>query len=69
MATVTVSPTCQVVEPRQVREGLKLRPGRKIAVVEKDGVVHLTPLRPLKVLKGMVPGLSMKGMRDEGEER
>ncbi len=69
MATVTVSPKYQVVIPSEVRERLKLKPGQKIAVVEKDGVVHLIPVRPLKELKGMVPGLSMKGVRDEGEER
>ncbi len=69
MATVTVSPKYQVVIPSEVRERLKLKPGQKIAVVEKDGIVHLIPVRPLKELKGMVPGLNMKGIRDEGEER
>ena len=69
MATVTVSPKYQVVIPPEVRERLKLKPGQKIAVIEKDGVVHLVPVRPLKQLKGLVAGMSSKGLRDEGIER
>ena len=69
MATVTVSPKYQVVIPSEVRERLKLKPGQKVAVIEKDGVVHLVPVRPLKQLKGMVAGMSSKGFRDEGSER
>ena len=69
MATVTVSPKYQVVIPSEVRNRLKLRPGQKMAVVEKEGVVHLIPLRPLKELKGLAAGVSQKGLRDEGQER
>jgi len=69
LATVTVSPKYQVVIPAEVRERLKLKPGQKVAVVEKDGVVHLIPVRRLKELKGMVAGMSSKGLRDEGSPR
>ena len=69
MATVTVSPKYQVVIPSEVRERLKLKPGQKVAVVEKDGVVHMVPIRPLKELKGMVSGVTSKGLRDEGRQR
>ncbi len=69
MATVTVSPKYQVVIPSEVRERLKLKPGQKVAVIEKDGVVHLIPIRPLKDLKGLASGVSSKGLRDEGLER
>lgn len=69
MATVTVSPKYQVVIPSEVRERLKLKPGQKVAVIEKDGVVHLVPIRPLKDLKGLVPGVTPKGLRDEGLHR
>jgi AbrB family looped-hinge helix DNA binding protein len=64
-----VSPKFQVVIPSEVRSKLKLKPGQKIAVVEKDGVVHLIPLRPLKELKGMVAGMSGERVRDEGTKR
>ena len=56
MATVTISPKYQVVIPSEVRERLRLKPGQKVAVLEKDGVVHLIPIRPLKELKGFVRG-------------
>jgi len=48
---------------------LKLKPGQKVAVIEKDGVVHLIPIRPLKELKGMASGVTSKGIRDEGDSR
>ncbi|TMI64240.1 AbrB/MazE/SpoVT family DNA-binding domain-containing protein [Candidatus Bathyarchaeota archaeon] len=71
MVTVTVSPKYQVVIPSEVRERMKLKPGQKLAVVEKDGVVHLVPVRPLKEMRGFAKGVSSKGIRDEdeGEER
>jgi hypothetical protein len=48
---------------------LKLKPGQKVAVIEKDGVVHLIPIRPLKELKGMAAGITSKNVRDEGDNR
>ena len=69
MATVTVSPKYQVVIPSDVRQRLGLRPGQKVAVIEKDGVVHLVPIRPIKELKGMAGKMTSKGLRDEGQER
>ncbi len=69
MATVTVSPKYQVVIPSEVRERLKLKPGQKVAVIEKDGVVHLIPIKPLKELRGLATGASSKDLRDEGLER
>ncbi len=73
MVKVTVSPKFQVVIPSEVRNRLKLRlklrSGQKVAVIEKDGVVHLIPIRPLKELKGLAAGVSQKGLRDEGQQR
>lgn len=69
MTSVTVSPKYQVVIPAEVRERLKLKPGQKVAVIEKDGVVHLIPIKPLKGLKGSMPGVSQTGLRDEGSRR
>ena len=66
---MTVSTKYQVVIPSDVRDRLKLKPGQKVAVIEKDGVVHLIPIRPLKELKGMGAGVTSKGIRDEGEGR
>jgi AbrB family looped-hinge helix DNA binding protein len=65
MATVTVSSKFQVVIPEEVRSRLNLRPGQKVVVIEKDGVVHLIPLRPIKEVRGMAKGITTKGIRDE----
>jgi AbrB family looped-hinge helix DNA binding protein len=67
LTTVTISTKYQVVIPSEVRDRLKLKPGQKVAVIEKDGVVHLIPVRPLKELKGMAAGITSKGVRDEGD--
>ena len=67
VVTVTVSPKYQIVIPSEVRERMKLKPGQKLAVVEKDGVVHLVPVRPLKEMRGFAKGVSSKGIRDEDE--
>ena len=69
MVTVTVSPKYQVVIPSEVTERLKLRPGQKVFVVEKDGVVRLIPIKPLKALKGSMPSVSQPGLRDEANGR
>jgi AbrB family looped-hinge helix DNA binding protein len=62
---VTVSAKYHVVIPSDVRDRLKLKPGQKLAVVEKDGVVHLIPIRPLRELKGTAAGITSKNVRDE----
>ncbi len=67
MATVTVSPKYQVVIPSEVRERLRLKPGQEVSVIEKDGVVHLIPIKSLKRLRGLAPGVSSKDLRDETE--
>ncbi len=65
MGTVTVSSKFQVVIPEEVRIRLKLQPGQKVVVVEKDGVVHLVPLKPIKSTRGLAKGASTKEIRDE----
>jgi len=65
MATVTVSSKFQVVIPEDVRSKLKLQPGQKVVVVEKDGVVHLIPLKPIKDTRGLARGTRTGNIRDE----
>jgi hypothetical protein len=40
---------------------------RKVVVVEKDRVVHLVPLRPIKEMRGFVKGVTTDDLRDEKE--
>lgn len=65
MTTVTVSSKFQVVIPEDVRSKLKLQPGQKVVVVEKDGVVHLIPLKPIKETRGLASGTKTVDLREE----
>lgn len=56
METVTVSSKFQIVIPRTVRKELHIRPGDKLAVVGKDGVVRMVPVRPFEGSRGMFKG-------------
>jgi len=65
MPTVTVSSKFQVVIPEDVRMKLKLEAGQKVVVIEKDCVVHLIPLRPIKSTRGFAKGVVTGEIRDE----
>jgi len=65
MGIVKLSPKFQVVIPRDVREKLDLKPGQKIVVIEKGGVLHLIPQKPIKEMKGFVKGIDTSNLRDE----
>ena len=65
MATVTVSSKFQVVIPEEVRAKLKLQAGQKVVVIEKDGVVHLIPLKPIKDTRGLAKGANTDDIREE----
>jgi len=65
VGAVTISSKFQVVIPQDVRTKLDLKPGQKIVVVEKDGVVHLIPQRPIREMRGFVKGLDTQDLRDE----
>ena len=65
MATVTVSSKFQVVIPEEVRSKLKLQAGQKVVVIEKDGVVHLIPLKPIKDTRGLAKGAKADDIREE----
>jgi AbrB family looped-hinge helix DNA binding protein len=59
METVTVSSKYQVVIPERVRPENRIRPGDKMAVLVKHGVVHLVPVRPFERSKEMFRGLEL----------
>ena len=65
MSVVTVSSKFQVVIPVAVREKMNLKPGQKVIVVEKDGVVHLIPEKPMKEMRGFVKGVTTENLREE----
>jgi len=53
MVTATISSKFKIVIPKVVREKLHLRPGQRLHVVGKGGVITLVPDVPLTSLKGM----------------
>jgi AbrB family looped-hinge helix DNA binding protein len=69
METVTVSSKYQVVIPEQVRRRHGIRPGDKLAVIVKHGVVHLVPVRPFEASKGMFKQskVNLRNLRDHSD--
>ncbi len=69
METVTVSSKYQVVIPEAVRRHHRIRPGDKLAVIVKHGVVHLVPIRPFGSSKGMFKGTKAdpRDLRDHSD--
>ena len=65
MDVVTLSPKFQVVIPRNVRKKLDLKPGQKIVVIEKDGILNLVPQKPIKEMRGFAKGIDTSKLRDE----
>jgi AbrB family looped-hinge helix DNA binding protein len=65
MTTVTLSSKYQLVLPREARERLKLRPGTKLTVLEKGGVIYLVPERPLRAFRGIAAGVNPRGLREK----
>jgi len=65
METVTLSSKYQLVLPRGARERLHLRPGMRITVLDKGGVIFLVPERPLRSYRGIVRGVRVKGLREK----
>ena len=65
METVTISSKYQLVLPRGARERLRLRPGMRLTVMEKGGVIHLVPERSVRALRGVARGAAPAGLRDK----
>jgi AbrB family looped-hinge helix DNA binding protein len=65
MEIVTLSSKFQLVLPRGARERLRLRPGMRIIVLDKGGVIFLVPERPLRAYRGLVRGVRIKGLREK----
>ncbi|MCW5890589.1 MAG: AbrB/MazE/SpoVT family DNA-binding domain-containing protein [bacterium] len=64
MESVTLSGRYQLVLPRGVCDRLSVRPGSKLTVVAKGGVIYLVPERPMKAFRGIVRGATGEGLRD-----
>jgi AbrB family looped-hinge helix DNA binding protein len=67
METVKVSKKYQVVIPERLRDDAKIRPGDKMLVIAKHGILQYIPVRSIEKTKGMVKGLDTRGIRDEND--
>lgn len=67
MEEVTVSQKYQVVIPASIREELHIKPGERVVVLRKNGLIHLIRVQDVKKAKGMVKGVTTKNLRDERE--
>jgi AbrB family looped-hinge helix DNA binding protein len=65
METVTLSSKYQLVLPRRARERLQLRPGMRITVLDKGGVIFLVPERPLRSYRGIARGVNPRELREK----
>ncbi len=67
MPQVTVSPKYQIVIPQEIREKLGLRPGQRITLVEREGVITAIPDQPLEKFRGILKGMSRRAVREKRE--
>ena len=65
MTTVTISPKFQVVIPREIRDSMHLRPGRKVQMLQYGDHIELIPLQPIKELRGSLRGIDTTVKRDK----
>jgi AbrB family looped-hinge helix DNA binding protein len=69
MHAVKVSPKFQVVIPKELRERLKLKPGQKLFIYEREGSLWLVPPRPITELRGIAKGMPWKDDYRDHTER
>lgn len=65
MPKTRVSSKYQVVIPKEIREGLSLRPGQEMQVIRKGNVIMLVPDRPILAYRGILRGLPTTGFREK----
>ena len=51
--------------PKEAREQLKLRPGQRLTVIQKDGMLILIPQASLHSLRGIAAGAKLDDYRDK----
>ena len=69
MTYTSVSTKYQVVIPKEVREKMQVKPGQKMMIYERGGIIHLIPSVPLKKMRGMLKGrgIDLKNLRDKSD--
>ncbi|MBN2072759.1 MAG: AbrB/MazE/SpoVT family DNA-binding domain-containing protein [Actinobacteria bacterium] len=65
MITITVSPKYQVVIPKEIRKGLKLKPGQKLQVMQAGDRIEYIPFKEIKKARGFLKGMDIDILREE----
>lgn len=65
MEIITVSPKYQIVIPKNIRKGLKLKPGQKLQVMQVDDRIEYIPLGDIKKARGFLKGMDTEILREE----
>jgi AbrB family looped-hinge helix DNA binding protein len=65
MTTVKVSPKFQIVIPKEIREPMGLRAGRRLQMVRFGDHIELIPIEPMSKYRGMFKGMPTEVIRDE----
>ena len=65
MAKVKLSSKFQIVISAETREKMNLKAGEEIVMIEKAGVIHLVPQKPMKQMRGFVKGGDSQNIREE----
>ncbi len=64
MTSVVISPKYQIVVPKDVREKAGLKSGMRCQIFVHEQRVELVPLRPIRELRGSLPGIDTTVERD-----
>jgi len=67
MSYTTVSSNYEVVIPEEVRTRIQLKPGQRLRVTAKGGVIHLVPEPGLEKLRGVAEGASTDDIREKAD--
>ena len=55
MDIVTVSPKFQIVIPKRIREGIELKPGEKLSMTERNGMIRMVRMKSFEEFAGAFP--------------
>jgi len=66
MTTALLSPKFQIVIPKEIRRAMKLRPGQRLELVQKDGTIEVRPiLTPDQLIGFLKDGEPLEFERDK----
>ena len=65
METVKVSRKYQVVMPEKPRQEAHIRPGDRMAVIAKHGILQYVPVRAMSITRDMIKRMDFTDIRDE----